>query len=144
MYGLGLGGIVKGLWRCIADEEEEVDEEEEEDSEDERAERLEWERERMKRLEIRLRQEKKREAARRARLEQALASKVGWHAAEACPCAAVTAPSPGPCGKRRPSAVHASKVTNDRLHDSSALLLRKFPGSHVHTRRLQVWSVSMF
>ena len=99
--------MVEGFWRCIADEEEEVDEEEE-DSEDERAEQLEREREQRRRQqEIRLRQEKKREAARRARVEQAMASKVGWHATEACPCAAVIAVSPGPCEKRQPSALHA-------------------------------------
>ncbi|CAK0786337.1 hypothetical protein CVIRNUC_009550 [Coccomyxa viridis] len=57
-----------------ADEEEEVDEDEEEDSEDERAEQLERE-QRRRQQEIRLRQEKKREAARRARVEQAMASK---------------------------------------------------------------------
>ena len=103
---MGSGGMVEGFWRYIADEEEEVDEDEEEDSEDERAEQLERE-QRRRQQEIRLRQEKKREAARRARVEQAMASKVGWHATEACPCAAVIAFSPGPCEKRQQSALHA-------------------------------------
>ena len=101
---------VKNYWRCAADEEEGVDEEEEEeDSEDERAEQLERE-QRRRQQEIRLRQEKKRDAARRARLEQAMASKVGWHATEACPCAAVSTSSPGPTGERLLSAVDAVKL----------------------------------
>ena len=80
---LGLGDVLEGVQRCVADEGEEADEDEEEEDEHERLERLERE-SRQKKQELRFRREKRREAKRQAQLEQSLASKVGWHASDAC------------------------------------------------------------
>ena len=97
------------------------EEEEEEDSEDGRAEQLERER-RKKQQEIRLRQEKKREAARQARLEQALASKVGWHATEACTALLALHPPLVPVGSVPCLPCMHESCTHDRMRELAATL----------------------